>query len=110
MARLDTLKVGNIRSLMNQEIQVITQAETFNQKFNQALHEDSEDPDAALQFASKEAEVDYFAGVTQSLKDDLKQEMMLEQRNILFQIRSAAPTEYKLVDVGFNQVEYEPKK
>jgi hypothetical protein len=60
-----------------------------------------------MEFESKQAEVDYFAGVSQAIQDDLKLEMLNEQRNLLFQIRSMG-SQYKLVDQGFREMpEYE---
>lgn len=99
-SRLENLKVGTVRALLNQEQAklVDTKGESFNRKFNitnmgdDDESEDGEDADMpeivtadglnSLAEAGTSAK-DYLAGMSKSLEKDLHKEMLLEQRNLL---------------------------
>lgn len=108
LERLDALKVGTIRTLLNQEIQTLTQtqADAFNRDFQDQMNGgDDENEDDKPQMVGDQATVkDYLAGVSKSLEQDLHREMLMEQRNLLMRIRLDNPEarKYEVHNTGFD--------
>lgn len=106
-SRLENLKVGTVRTLLNSEQVKLqeTEGDQFNKQFNMVKDDDednvsdaeeekdenapqivTEDGKNSLAQAGASAQ-DYLAGMSKSLEKDLHKEMLMEQRNLLMRIR-----------------------
>lgn len=107
---METLKIANVRSLLNQEEVKLktTSADNFNQKFKDDMHaSDDEDEEPQIIQTGAETKADYLAGVSKSLEADLHREMLLTQRNLLMKIRNQdkEAKKYSMTNVGFGEID-----
>lgn len=119
------MKIGNVRSLLNQEQVKLkdTEGDQFNRKFNmvnrgdddpeEVSEEEDEKDEYAPQIVGAEGSnqlagagtsaKDYLAGMSRSLEKDLHKEMLMEQRNLLMRIRmeDTSMRKYQIASTGF---------
>ena len=118
--RLNCLKLGTVRSLLNKEVAELmeTEGDRFNKQFKDAEDGD-EDEEEKDEFApqivsadgaeSRQLEAgcsakDYLAGMSKNLESDMHKEVLLEQRNLLMRIRMDDPEsrKYEIQNTGFD--------